>query len=350
MSILLNLPEGMDGVLVTSPINQRYLTEFDYTDGYVLATRGKSYLIADSRYIEAAKNSTDDKYEKVLLAGSRKELLNKYFKAENIRILGFEDNDVSYAKFESFKKDFPDMEFKPIGNIIEDLREHKTAAELDSIIKAQRIAELALDHILGYIKPEMTEKQVALELEFFMRSHGAEAASFDTIAVSGRASSLPHGVPRDVTLERGFLTMDFGALYNGYCSDMTRTVCIGKADEKQKKIYNTVLEAQLAALEACKIGAKCLDIDKAARDVITAAGYGEYFGHGLGHGVGLLIHEAPRLSRFAGNAVLSEGHVVTVEPGIYIEGCYGVRIEDMIAVHDGICENITLAPKNLIEL
>jgi len=190
---------------------------------------------------------------------------------------------------------------------------------------------------------------VALELEFFMRSHGARAASFDIIAVSGSASSLPHGVPRNIKLQQGFLTMDYGAVVNGYCSDMTRTVCIGKADDEMKKVYNTVLQAQLAALDAIAVGKMCAEIDNTARDIIKNAGYGDCFGHGLGHGVGLEIHEAPRLSPLSASA-LKPGHIVTVEPGIYIEGKFGVRIEDMVYIGEKKCENLTKAAKTLIEI
>ncbi|MBR2986659.1 MAG: M24 family metallopeptidase, partial [Clostridia bacterium] len=197
--------------------------------------------------------------------------------------------------------------------------------------------------------PDKTEIDVALELEFYMRSHGAEDKSFDTIAVSGSASSLPHGVPRNVKLEKGFFTMDFGALYEGYCSDMTRTVVLGKADDEMKKIYNTVLTAQLAAIEKLAVGVTGKETDKVARDIIYGAGYEGCFGHGLGHGVGMDIHEAPSNSA-AGIKPFEIGHVITVEPGIYIEGKYGVRIEDMVVFRDGSVEDITKCPKNLIEL
>lgn len=345
-----NIPNGIDGLLLTSDISRRYVTGFDYTDGYLLLTRNKCYLFADSRYIEAARNQIKDNIDIVLLKGSRSGLLSGYFAREGITKLCFEDRAMTCSAFEALKKDFPAIQFEPAGNIIESLREFKDSYELNCITTAQRIAERGFDHILGYINPERTETDIALELEFFMRRNGAKSASFDIIAVSGSASSLPHGVPRRLPLERGFLTLDFGATYNGYRSDMTRTVCIGKADNEMRWVYSVVLEAQLAALDSIKCGASCVEIDKKARDIIKAAGYGDNFGHGLGHGVGLLIHEAPRLSPGAKDTVLSEGHVVTVEPGIYLEGRFGVRIEDMVYVTRHGKDNLTLSPKDLIEL
>lgn len=219
--------------------------------------------------------------------------------------------------------------------------------------RAQDIADAAFTHILGYINPDRTEIDVALELEFFMRSHGAEAEAFQTIAVSGSASSKPHGVPRPVKLEKGFLTMDFGARYKGYCSDMTRTVVIGKADAEMKRLYNTVLKAQLTVIEALEAGERgCRRLDGIARDIIDGTeGYTSAFGHSLGHGVGMYIHENPRLSKAAAeDAVLKVGQVFTDEPGIYLSGKYGCRIEDMLTLTESGLLNFAHSPKELIEL
>ena len=233
-----------------------------------------------------------------------------------------------------------------------EVRAIKSTSELEKIAEAQAITDRAFSHILEFIKPSMTEVEVALELEFFMRRNGAEAVAFDTIAVSGTASSRPHGVPRSIPLERGFLTMDFGAKVDGYCSDMTRTVVIGKADEDMKRLYNTVLSAQRAALDIISEGVECKRVDAVARDLIEGAGYKGRFGHSLGHGVGMFVHEAPRFAPSARETdLLKRGNVVTVEPGIYIEGLYGCRIEDMIAVdNDGKIINFTKSPKELIEI
>ncbi len=342
------LPENVDCLLVTSALNQRYLTGLNYTDGYVVVSREGAWLLADFRYIEVAKRVEGDGLSVVLLE-NRKVTLGNIFADNKLSRVGFESGSVTCAELENFKKVFPLVDFVPCGGIIEEMREIKTPAEVENIIKAQRIAEKALNRLFTLMTPDMTEIDVALELEYGMRKFGAEKTSFDTIAVSGSASSLPHGEPRNIKLEKGFLTMDFGALYNGYCSDMTRTVVIGKADDEMKKVYNTVLSAQLAALDFVAAGKKGSDCDKVARDIIYGAGYEGCFGHSLGHGVGMFIHEEPRLS-FTYDKPLAVGSVVTVEPGIYIEGKYGVRIEDMVYLSDNGAVNLTEANKDLIEL
>ena len=347
--LLKQMPEEMDALLVTNEKNQRYLTSFNYTDGVVIVTKNKSYCLADSRYIEAAKAEVNDDFEVVLMSGSRKDQLVSLLEAEGVKTIGYEDASLTCEAYARYSKMLSEYTFMPAGRIIEGLREYKDASEIEKMIKAQRIAEDAFTHILNFITPDKTEIDVALELEFYMRSHGAEATSFDTIAVSGSASSLPHGVPRNVKLEKGFFTMDFGALYEGYCSDMTRTIVLGKADDEMKKIYNTVLDAQLAAIEKLAVGITGKETDKVARDIIYGAGYEGCFGHGLGHGVGMDIHEAPSNSA-AGIKPFTQGHVITVEPGIYIEGKYGVRIEDMVVFGEDGPYDITKSPKNLIEL
>lgn len=345
--LIASIPSNIDALFITNTKNQFYLTGFDYTDGLVVVTRDKSYVFADFRYIEAAKNETSSEFEVVLLEGKRGELYKSYL--NNYKTIGFEDASLTYEELKTYEKILPDFEFVPAGRIVEELRTIKDENELETIIEAQRTAEKAFDHILGFITPDKLETEVALELEYTMRKLGAKCTSFDTIAVSGKASALPHGVPRCVKLEKGFFTMDFGAFYKGYCSDMTRTVVIGKADDEMKKVYNTVLEAQLAALDAFEIGKTGYEIDKIARDIIYGAGYEGCFGHGLGHGVGMDVHEAPSVNA-RGNTPFANGHVVTCEPGIYIEGKYGVRIEDMVVFSGGKAINITKCPKNLIEL
>ncbi len=344
------LPAGVDGLLVSSEINQRWLTEFNYTDGYVLVTREKSYLVTDFRYTEAAEKECAPGFEVVESKGGFKAFLCGLLEENHVKVLAYEDRDLTCAEYRMVSGWFEAYELTPIGGLVEGLREYKDADEIENIIRAQRIAEQAFQHILGYISPERTEIDVALELEFFMRSHGAECVSFETIAISGSASSVPHGVPRNCRLERGFITMDYGCKVKGYCSDMTRTVVLGKADAKMKHVYNTVLEAQLAAIDAAKEGCSLKGLDTIARDIIYGAGYEGCFGHGLGHGVGLEIHEAPRCSQGAGEACFTRGHVVTCEPGIYLIGKYGVRIEDMLICDEGGVRDITDCPKELIEL
>lgn len=344
-----NIPCGVDALLITNEITQRYLTGFDYTDGYVIVSRTDALLLCDFRYIEAAKASASSDYTVQMFKGSRREWLPRLLCELGIKSLAFEDITLPCAELASLKADLPGIEFVPMGSIIDDMREYKDEGEIEKIISAQRIAEKAFEHILGYINPDRTETEVALELEFFMRANGADGVSFKTIAVSGSASSLPHGEPRPCKLEKGFLTMDYGALYHGYCSDMTRTVCIGRADNEMKRVYNTVLRAQTAALDALHEGITGIEADKVARDIIYSEGFEGCFGHSLGHGVGMYIHESPRLSP-AGSKALTRGHIVTVEPGIYLEGRYGVRIEDMVVFGENGPKDITLAPKELIEL
>ena len=347
------LPQDIDCAIITFGISQRYITGFDFQDGYVLVGHDWCVLLTDSRYIEAAnehaaKSGLDITVD--TMKGSFAAILDGYFTEHGVKTVGFEETRLSVERHDWLEKEIGQRRLVPLGGAVEECRIRKDRDEMDAMICAQRIAESALEHIYGWITPEKTEKEVALELEFYMRSHGAERSAFDVIAVSGSASSRPHGVPRDVKHEKGFLTMDFGAVYDGYLSDMTRTICLGRATDEMKKVYNTVLEAQLAAIDAIKIGADMGEIDAVARKVIGDAGYGEYFGHGLGLGVGMEIHEAPGLSgRYRGKQ-LEAGHVITCEPGIYLEGRFGVRIEDMGAAADNGYEDFTLAKKELIEI
>ena len=343
---------NVDGALISSQINIRYLCGFDFTDGFLLILKENNYLLTDPRYSEAAKRCVTNFNVVVPTDGMLKKIGELCAENSATEIL-IEDGNVTLAAYSRLTEALPSVTLS-VGatEILKELREIKSEEELEKIKKAQAITDKAFEHILGFITPERTEFEVALELEIFMRRQGAEGVSFDTIAVSGKSSSLPHGVPSHNKLSSGFLTMDFGARLDGYCSDMTRTVVIGKADGDMKKVYNTVLAAQEMALFGICEGMRCSDADKLARDVIKNAGFGDCFAHSLGHGVGLYIHESPSLSRRAGNdSVLKRGNVVTVEPGIYIEGKYGCRIEDMIAIgHDGGVINYTKSTKKLIEL
>lgn len=338
------LPEEADGILLSNPTNIRYLTGVNLTDGYLLLTRQRACLFADSRYIEAAEKAKSEAME-VKLYKTEKSISEAL---AGIRCLCFEDQFVTCFDLHAMQKAWPGVHFMGCGGLLSHLRECKDETELDYIMTAQRIAEKAFDAILGFISTDRTEAEVALELEYQMRRNGASGVAFDTIAVSGARSSLPHGEPSDKKIEKGFLTMDFGAVYNGYCSDMTRTVVVGKADEAMVKLYETVKKAQEAALAAIGPGEACAGIDRLARDIIEAA-YPGCFGHGLGHGVGLYIHEAPSLSPKS-SQTLKAGHVVTVEPGVYLPGQYGVRIEDMVYITEQGALNLTRAPKDLIEL
>ena len=341
-----------DAIIVSSEVNQRYLTSFAFTDGYVLVTREKGYLITDFRYIEDAKAHCADGFDILRPEQQGMLMLLRELIGDNKTVL-LEEATLPIAEEKRIAAMLDTCTVTSGASaMIDGLRLYKDAEEIEAMKKAQAITDAAFAHILKVLTPEMTELEAALELEFFMRRMGSEGTAFETIAVSGSASSLPHGHPRNQKLERGFFTMDFGAKVDGYCSDMTRTVVLGKADEEMKHLYNAVLKAQVCALDALREGMLCRDADKVARDIIDFNGYKGRFGHSLGHGVGLYIHESPRLAAFSPDTmVLSRGHVVTVEPGIYIEGKYGCRIEDMVAVlDDGSIYNFTHSPKGMIEL
>lgn len=345
-----SIPEDIDAVLITSEIHQYYLTGFNLQDGYVAVMRGRAFVFVDFRYIEAANAEIDDPLFTVC-DKTGLEFVRDTLREQGVRTVGFEDKVVTVDLYNWYKKVFgEETELKPIGALLEVQRTVKTDYELDMIKHAQSIGDAAFEHILGFITPDRTETEIALELEYYMRRLGASGTSFSTICVSGAASALPHGEPKNRKLERGFLTMDFGCVYNGYCSDMTRTVVIGEADDEMRRVYDTVLRAQCAVLDVIDWHSNCAEMDKVARDIIDNAGYKGKFGHSLGHGVGLYIHEKPGLNSGNTSTLLENGHVVTVEPGIYIEGKYGVRIEDMVIIRDGHAENITKSRKDLIIL
>lgn len=342
--------KSLDAIYITSTENHHYMSGYNNPDGWMLITKNKSYLFADFRYIESARAEAASCYEVIMPSGGIKEYLIPLLNENEVKNIGYEDRSMTCSQFNGLKSNLEEgsFDFTPVGGMFTELRSVKTQDEVDKIIKAQRIAETAFEHILKFIKYDMTEVEIALELEYVMRKNGADDKSFDTICVSGSASSLPHGVPRKQKLEKGFLTMDYGALVDGYHSDMTRTIVVGNPDEDMKKLYNTVLSAQLAAIDAITEGAKNADMDKVARDIINGAGYEGRFGHSLGHGVGLEIHEAPGVSGGMGDATLKAGQIITVEPGIYIEGKYGCRIEDMVHIIPNGKQNLTNAPKEMI--
>ena len=338
--------------LVSSHANIFYLCGFSFHDGYLLIFPENAYLLTDSRYSEAAGMYADKGFSVLAPTGGMLAEIRDLLGAHGAEKLLVEEDNLTVATHDRLvEKLAPVTLAKGATAILKELRICKDAGEIAAIREAQRITDAAFAHILGFIRPGVRELDVALELEFFMRKNGAGDIAFDTIAVSGSASALPHGEPRDRVLEKGFLTMDFGARYGGYCADMTRTVVIGKADAEMKRLYRTVLTAQEAALDMIGEGLFCSAIDKVARDIIDKSGYAGCFGHSLGHGVGIDIHEAPRLSAKAGDAVLARGHVVTVEPGIYLAGQYGCRIEDLVVIgENGKVENLTVSPKELLEL
>lgn len=342
--------DNIDALIVLDELNQQYLSGFAFTDGLLLITKSRAFLITDFRYYEMAEKDAFSEF-KIIMPEKRTEEITNILKEEDCKRIGFEGNSVSFATYLKYKEDYPFCEFVNIGGIIEEQREMKDAEEISYMQKAQDITDYAFSELMKRIRTDMTEIEVAAELEYLMRRNGATGLAFETIAVSGDASALPHGTPRNVKLREGFLTMDFGAKYKGYCSDMTRTVVIGKATDEIKHLYNTVLKAQCAALDVIKAGVNCADCDKVARDIIDAEEqYRGAFGHSLGHGVGLFIHERPGLSKAYTKRNLRVGEIVTVEPGIYLYGKYGCRIEDMVAVREDGIYNFTHSSKDLIEI
>ena len=338
--------------LITSPKHCYYLSRFSFEDGYLLIFPDAAYLITDFRYEEAARKGADPAFVVVSPETGALSGVADLLARHHANTLFVEEEHVTIALQKTLRTRLDGIVIKGgISTTLTSLRQFKDADELAIIERAQAITDAAFTHVLDFISPTRTEREVALELEMFMRQMGADGVSFPTIAVSGSASALPHGVPRDLPLQQGFFTMDYGAALEGYCADMTRTVVIGKVDEEMQRLYHTVLRAQEAALAAAAIGIPHHELDTIARTLINEAGYVGCFGHSLGHGVGLDIHEAPRLSsRAPKDAVLQVGEIVTVEPGIYVQGKHGCRIEDMIAVCEDGVRNLTRSTKELIEL
>ncbi|REK55574.1 M24 family metallopeptidase [Parageobacillus thermoglucosidasius] len=338
----------IDGMLVTNPYNRRYITGFTGTAGVAVISQDKAVFITDFRYIEQASKQVQG-FEIVKHTGPIVEEVAKQVARLHIQKLGFEQEDVSYATFKAYEQAV-NAELVPTSLVVEKLRLIKSESEIKILKEAAAIADAAFEHILSFIRPGVKEIEVANELEFFMRKQGATSSSFDTIVASGYRSALPHGVATDKVIEKGELvTLDFGAYYNGYCSDITRTVAVGEISDELKTIYNIVLEAQLRGMKGIKPGMTGKEADALTRDYITEKGYGDYFGHSTGHGIGLEIHEGPTLSARS-DIVLAPGMVVTVEPGIYIPGLGGVRIEDDTVVTENGNEALTHSPKELIIL
>ena len=342
---------GLDGLLLTDEKNQRYAAGFAFTDGAVLVGREKAWLITDSRYIEAAERAAAPGVTVWLYDRERPlmERLKAAIREAGMERLAAEDGKLSHREYLVYEQALG-MALLPAGELMAKLRAAKTEEEIGAMRAAQAIAERALEEVLGLIQPGMTEKQVMAELVYRTLRHGSEDNSFDPIVVSGPNTSLPHGVPGDRVIQRGdFVTMDFGCLKAGYCSDMTRTVAVGEASDEMRNVYDIVLQAQLAGIAVARAGIPGKEIDAAARKVITEAGYGPYFGHGFGHSLGLDIHEAPS-ANLRGEEPMPVGAVCSAEPGIYLPGRFGVRIEDVMILREGGCEVITKAPKELIIL
>jgi Xaa-Pro aminopeptidase len=334
-------------ILITSRINRLYVSGFSSSAGAMLLTDKEAYFFTDFRYIEAAKSNvsdaqinlatTDDTYEKQISA---------IIKEHGISKVGFENESLTYSEHQKWNENLG-AELVPAQDILTQLRAVKSRADLDKMIKAQRISEKAFIEVLPMVKPGITERQLAAELIYRILKNGADNIAFDPIIVSGVKTSLPHGTPGEEKIAEGFVTFDFGAKFEGWCSDTTRTICVGTPTDEMKNVYDTVLKAQEAGIAQARAGVIGSSIDSAARTVITDAGYGDYFGHGFGHGIGLEVHEG----RF-GSPIYTEevpaGAVMTAEPGIYLPGKFGVRIEDTVFLTESGNENITNLEKSLL--
>lgn len=341
------LPENSAALIMTEH-NRRYACGFKSSLGYLFISRAESALYVDSRYFEAAERQVKNVAVRPLgrLADAMRDFLQNRFDC-----LYLEDEITVAVRRQIISLcDIPVADDSLLSELLHRLRAVKSAAEVDAVLRAQRIAEAAFDQLLPQIRPGVCERELAIELDYTMRRLGADDLSFETIVVSGENSSMPHGVPGDRKLQNGdFITFDFGAVKDGYHSDMTRTVALGECSAEMRSVYETVKTAGERCLAALCAGLSCKAADAVARDYITQAGYGDCFGHGTGHSVGLEIHESPNLS-LSSDAVLQVGNLVTVEPGIYLPGKFGVRIEDMALICESGCKNLTNTPKELLIL
>ena len=342
------LGQEVDGLLLTSRFSRFYGAEFDIAEGVALVSKAGCRYFTDSRYIESAANgirgfavmemNRENPYSK---------LINETLAEFGIQRLGYEDGYLTVAELKGYEKELK-AELIPYGRCINSFRSVKESWELDRMRAAQQITDLAFTQVLPRIKAGMTEKQLQAELIYCLYKNGAEGLAFDPIVVSGPNTSLPHGVAGDRVIREGdFITMDFGVILNGYCSDMTRTVAVGFATDEMRQVYETVLAAQAAGIAATRAGVTGSEIDGAARKVINDAGYGQYFGHGYGHSIGMECHEAPNCNP-SGKTPMEVNMVSSAEPGIYLPGKFGVRIEDLVIFTADGCENMTRSPKNLL--
>ena len=338
--------QGLDAILVSRPENQRYLSGFTGGDGALVITQSDALLLTDSRYYEQVAEEAPD-FQLVKVEGPVPQLLKLLLKKLEVKTLAFESTHVPFAQYQDWKKATRGVKWVPTKEAVETLRMIKDKEELALIKKAIAISDAACDHIREFVEPGMTERQVAWELESYMRTHGAEGLAFPLIVGSGPNGAKPHAVLSDRPIRMGdAIVMDMGARVDGYNSDLTRTICLGKPGRKLQEIYDIVLRAQLAAEAGAKPGMKGQEMDALARQVIRDANHDAHFGHGLGHGVGLAVHEGPGAGRTS-TVTLAAGMVCTVEPGIYLPGWGGVRIEDIVLFTANGAEVLSQARKEL---
>lgn len=343
------LESGIDAAIVTSMPNMRYLSGFTGDSGMLIITKDQRILISDFRYTEqAAKQAPDYTYQE-FSRGKEYDLCAEICTRAGVSTGGFEAEDLNVSTFSIIQEKNP-ISWKAIDDILSKMRSVKSEDELNVMRKAGKMTDQTFEHMLTYIKPGLTEIEIALELEFYIRSLGASAVSFNTIIASGENGSLPHAIPSGRKVQNGdMITMDFGCVVDGYCSDMTRTVALGELAQSAVDVYNICLDAQLNTCAAIKPGMSCSQADAIARGIIEKTGYGDSFGHGLGHGVGIQVHEAPTLSP-SSNTILEPGMIITIEPGIYLPGKFGVRIEDFGLVTEDGFESFVVCNKELINL
>ena len=345
----LSLLQGeVDGLLLTSRYSRHYGAEFDIAEGVAIVTRKGCRYFTDSRYIESAGNGIRGfEVLEVDRENPYNARLNQAIADFGVTTLGYEESYLTAGELQSYEKNL-NAKLIPFNKEIYGFRGVKEDWELARMRRAQEITDKAFTEVLTRLKTGVTELELQAELIYCLYKNGAQGLSFDPIVVSGPNSSMPHGVAGDRVIRAGdFVTMDFGVLYQGYCSDMTRTVAVGFATEEMKRVYDTVLKAQLAGIAATRAGVPGRDIDGAARKVITDAGYGKFFGHGYGHSLGLEIHESPNCN-MANEKPMEAGNVCSAEPGIYLPGKFGVRIEDVVVIREDGCEILTKSPKELI--
>ena len=348
--LLQRMPElGVDAFLITGGTNRTYLSGFKGSSGFLLITGQKQFILTDFRYLDQAAEEAPG-FEVVRIGPKAAETLGKLVLDTGCRRLGFEAHKVSYEQYQEFFEQFKGSDLVPVSKVVEKIRALKEPEEIDLLKSTVEIADRAFEDVLRFIRPGVPEREVAAKLEYTMRTNGAEKASFDIIVASGARGALPHGSASGKKIQKGDLVViDFGARFHGYCSDMTRTIMVGNAESRQREVYDLVLKAQRKALGAVKPGVICRDLDAVARETIIEGGYADSFGHGLGHGVGMQVHEEPSVNT-VGETVLMPGMVITVEPGIYIKDWGGIRIEDMVVVTDNGCEVLTSTTKQLLEL
>ena len=344
------LPEyNLDAMLLVSEPGERYAVGFQ-GEGCVLVTRNGTHYSTDGRYIEAARRQVAGA-EVVLISRehSHLALARAYIQAHGLKRVGFESGAVSVSWYQRWQREL-NCELIPAQDLLDGLRASKDREELDAMLQAQKMTDEAFGEILNYIRPGLTEQEVAARLVYELLRRGARKVSFDPIVAAGANGSMPHAVPGETVIQPGmFVTMDFGCIYDGYCSDMTRTVAVGRPTEEMERVYETVLAAQKAGIAAARAGISGQALDQAAREVIADAGYGDYFTHSFGHSLGLEIHESPNASP-SETRLLPAGTVISAEPGIYLPGRFGVRIEDVLVLREDGCQDITQSPKNLIVL